>query len=73
MPQYTFRIEAPTAEASETLVEEFENDEVAVHVARRRLGARRASLRVGRGVGDNVEWIGVWDAAARHAAWLEPG
>jgi hypothetical protein len=65
MPQYTFRIDVGAAGEPETTTEVFENDEVAVHVARRRLGARAAALQVGRGVGEAVRWIGVWQGGRR--------
>lgn len=71
MPQYTFRIEPGSAGGGPELITEvFENDEVAVHVARRRLGARDAALHVGRGAGDSVEWIGAW-RGGRHVAWSD--
>lgn len=73
MPQYTFRIDPGATGGPETTTEVFENDEVAVHVARRTLGARQASLRVGRGVGEAVEWIGAWLVGPRHVAWSDGG
>ncbi|CAN7442267.1 hypothetical protein LJR219_002883 [Phenylobacterium sp. LjRoot219] len=73
MPQYTFCIEPDSAGAPETTTEVFENDEVAVHVARRALGGRHASVRVGRGAGEAVEWIGAWRAGPRQAAWSDAG
>jgi len=74
MPQYTFRIDPGSGGEPETAIEVFENDEVAVHVARRRLGARRATLQVGRGAGEAVQWIGAW-RGGRHVEWrdLEAG
>lgn len=73
MPQYTFQTAPGPAGEPETTIEVFENDEVAVHVARRRLGARPASLRIGRGVGEAVEWIGAWLGGSRHVAWSDGG
>lgn len=70
MPQYTFRIDAGAAGGPETTTEVFENDEVAVHVARRRLGARRATLQVGLGTGEAVRWIGAWQGG-RHVEWRD--
>jgi len=70
MPQYTFRIDAGGAGGPETTTETFENDEVAVHVARRRLGARPVALQVGRGAGEAVRWIGVWQGG-RHVEWRD--
>lgn len=65
MPKYTFRIDPGPAGGSETTTEVFENDEVAVHVARRRLGTRQVSVQVGRGVGEAVRWIGAWQGGRR--------
>lgn len=73
MPQYTFHLEADPAGAPETTTAVFENDEVAVHVARRTLGTRRASVRVGRGAGEAVEWIGAWQAGPLQVAWSDAG
>ncbi len=71
MPQYTFRIDPAGEGEAEIRTETLENDEVAVHVGRRLLDARRAAVRVGRGVGDSVQWIGLWAAGGRHVAWSE--
>lgn len=71
MPQYTFRLDTAGTGEAETITQVLENDEVAVHVARRMLGARAARLRVGRGAGELVEWLGAWETQSRHAAWRD--
>jgi hypothetical protein len=73
MPQYTFRIDPAPAGEPESVTQILENDEVAVHVARRMLGAQRACMRVGRGAGEAIEWLGAWEAQSRHAAWRNEG
>lgn len=73
MPQYIFRLDFAAAGEPETIIQVLENDEVAVHVARRMLGARRACMHVGRGSGEAIEWLGAWEPQSRHVAWRDEG
>lgn len=73
MPQYIFRLDPASEDGAEAIVQTLENDEVAVHVARRMLGVGRASVRVGRGAGEAVRWLGAWETRSRRAAWREEG
>jgi hypothetical protein len=53
-PREAFVLELPSAEAART-------------VARQRLvssGAQSASIALGEGQGDDVDWLGAWDYAA---------
>lgn len=73
MPQYTFHVDPASGGEPDRIVQALENDEVAVHVARRMLGVGRASVRVGRGAGEAVAWIGAWETQSRRAAWRDEG
>jgi hypothetical protein len=72
MPQYTFRFDPAPEDRPDHLVQALENDEVAVHVARRMLGPN-GRVRVGRGAGEGVEWLGAWEAQSRSASWRDQG
>jgi hypothetical protein len=73
MPQYTFHVDPMSGGEPSRVVKVLENDEVAVHVARRMLGVDGACVRVGRGAGEDVKWLGAWEAQSRRAAWREEG
>ena len=73
MPRYTFRLESADDEEPQTDSQALENDEVAVHVARRMMGPRHRSIRVGREAGHAVEWLGAWDLREREVAWRSEG
>lgn len=73
MPHYTFQVYPASAGEPERTVQRLENDEVAVHVARRMLGIGRTSVGVGRGVGEEIEWLGAWETQSRRAAWRDAG
>lgn len=71
MPQYTFHVDPTGEDAPERRVQALENDEVAVHVARRMLGAGPTRVRVGRGAGESVQWLGAWETQSRRAEWRD--
>jgi hypothetical protein len=71
MPQYIFRLDPASEDDADAIVQTLENDEVAVHVARRMLDVGRASVRVGRGAGEAVQWLGAWETQSRRAAWRD--
>jgi len=71
MPQYTFQVAPASDGAPDRIVQSLENDEVAVHVARRLLSVGCASVRVGRGAGEGIDWLGAWESQSRRAAWRD--
>jgi hypothetical protein len=73
MPQYTFHLDPAPEDEADPIVQVLENDEVAVHAARRMLGVGRICVRVGRGAGEAVEWLGAWETQSRCAAWRDEG
>jgi hypothetical protein len=70
--EYTFDIPADDFHEGHRETRLLENDEVAVHVAARLLRQEHAAVLVGRGSGQDVEWLGSWEWQDGGPQWRVP-
>jgi hypothetical protein len=69
MAQYTFSIEADDLRTEHVEERAHESDEVAVRDAAKMLGPGHIAVSLGRGTGDEVEWLGAWDWCEGEPRW----
>ena len=69
MPTYTLVITGAENGHQHKPVTDFPNDTQAITDAREVLTEEHVSVAVGRGTGEAVEWLGVWDWCAGEPRW----
>ena len=61
MPQYSFSLQHRDLEGEHLDVQELPGDQVAIDSAGQMLGPDHMAVSVGRGAGEDIEWLGAWD------------
>lgn len=69
MGEYSFSIEVAGLAGPQTDVQRYTSDGTAVHIGKLMLGLEHRSVRIGRGAGEGVEWLGTWDWYEGERCW----